>query len=75
MNTKQTRDPKTGKYVRKSSPVIHEDDKRRIADYSDEFFDEVPRDVDRREADKDIGTGCAGGALVAFLIVIALLTF
>ena len=74
MNTKQARDPKTGKFMRRAQPNVHEDDNRRIADYSDEFFDEVPRDVDRRKEDKDIGTGCAGAAIVAFLVVVALLT-
>ena len=75
MNTKQARDPKTGKFMRRAQPNVHEDDNRRIADYSDEFFDEVPRDVDRRKEDKDIGAGCAGAAIVAFLSVVALLTF
>ena len=75
MNPKQARDPNTGKFMRRAQPKVHQDDNRRIADYSDEFFDEVPRDVDRRKEDKDIGAGCAGAAIVAFLIVVALLTF
>lgn len=74
MNTKQARDPKTGKFMRMAQPNVHEDDNRRIADYSDEFFDEVPRDADRRKEDNDIGAGCAGAAIVAFLVVVALLT-
>lgn len=68
MNTKQTRDPKTGKYVHKSSPVIHEDDNRRFMN-----TDDVKFEAEQEYENTGIALAIVFGFVIAFIIIVALI--
>ena len=68
MNTKQTRDPRTGKFVRKSSPVIHEDDNRRFMN-----ADDVEFEFEEEAENTGIALAIVFGFVFAFIIIVALI--
>lgn len=68
MNPKQTRDPKTGKYIRKSSPIIHEDDNRRFMN-----ADDVKFEYEEEAENTGIALAIVFGFVFAFIIVVALI--
>ena len=68
MNTKQARDPKTGKYVRKSSPIIHEDDNRRFMN-----DDDVKFEYEEESENTGIALAIVFGFVFAFIIFVALI--
>jgi hypothetical protein len=70
MNTKQARDPKIGKYVRKSSPIIHEDDNRRFMN-----ADDVKFEYEEEAENTGIALAIVFGFVFAFIIVVALIIY
>lgn len=70
MNPKQARDPKTGKYVRRSSPIIHEDDDRRFMN-----ADDVEFEYEEEAENTGIALAIVFGFVFAFIFIVALIIY
>lgn len=70
MNTNHTRDPKTGKLVRKAQPQVHEDDNRRIADYSDGPFYNDPIEYEQEQYNTGVAVAIAFAFVFAFIVIV-----
>ena len=67
MRRNATRDPKTGRFMAA-------DDQRHLVG-QDEFFEDVPQDIDKRKDDKNIMLAIIVGFIAAFLIFVLLFIF